>query len=139
MDGGEKTVWLCFKGRDYYSKLTLFFRGGCKVMFKQTSFLHALSVHHVLKCQPLLLTHELLPNEILIVDGGTMQGANCETKLNAVSQILWTIALATANRLALHVFYSGSMASLIYSGRCFLFVGQLKDTDVHVTLKTDRD
>lgn len=129
-----------FKGRDYYSKLTLFFRGFfCKVIFKQTAFLHALSVHHVLKCQPLLLTHELLPNEILIVDGGTMQGANCETKFNAVSQILWTIALATANRLALHDFYSGSMASLIYSGRRFLFVGQLKDTDVNATLKTDRD
>lgn len=73
-------------------------------MFKQTAFLHALSVHHVLKCQPLLLTHELLPNEILIVDGGTMQGANCEARYNAVSQILWMIALATANRLALHFF-----------------------------------
>lgn len=108
-------------------------------MFKQTAFLHALSVHHVLKCQPLLLTHELLPNEILIVDGGTMQSANCEARYNAVSQILWMIALATANRLALHFFYSGSMACLIYSDRRFPFVGQLKDTDVNATLKTDHD
>lgn len=66
----EKIICLHFKGGEisHQSDPVIFFFF-YKVVLKQTTLLHAVSIHRVLKCHPLLLTHELLPNEILILDG----------------------------------------------------------------------
>jgi len=71
LKGIEKKNAPVLKGENITPNRPCFFVLFCEVILKQTTCMHVVSMHcfTVLKCQPLLLTHELLPNEILILDG----------------------------------------------------------------------